>query len=112
MGATCTVLVHKEDSCKQVANNVVTSLGCRPQFTIETSGAQSSLRSAIYVSICTHIIRAKCSSHRQFLVHNIFHFCYTGNCGRVLELLICPQDSAVCRGMIIVQPSSAARSPV
>ena len=72
MGATCTVLVQNEYSSKQVADKVVTNLGCRPQFTIETSGAQSSLQSAIYVSIYSQILnKAKYSSHRQYPVYNI-----------------------------------------
>ncbi len=50
MGATHTVLVSRDERSKDVASRIIEQLGVKPEFTLETSGAQSSLQTAIYVS--------------------------------------------------------------
>ena len=52
MGATYTLKVTSRDSLA-LAKEVESTLGCRPQQTIECSGAEPSIATAIYVRICT-----------------------------------------------------------
>lgn len=49
MGATYTVKVTTRDS-RQLAKQIVDTLGCNPDRTIECSGAEPSIATAIYVS--------------------------------------------------------------
>ena len=49
MGATYTVKVTTRDS-RELARQIVDTLGCNPDRTIECSGAEPSIATAIYVS--------------------------------------------------------------
>ena len=49
MGATYTVKVTTRDS-RALAKQIVDTLGCNPDRTIECSGAEPSIATAIYVS--------------------------------------------------------------
>ena len=49
MGATYTVKVTTRDS-RALAKEIETTLGCRPDRSIECSGAEPSIATAIYVS--------------------------------------------------------------
>ena len=49
MGADYTVLVKTKDA-QAVAENVRNELGTQPDITIECSGAESSIQTAIFVS--------------------------------------------------------------
>ena len=49
MGADCTVLVDSKDS-REMAKKITDTLGVAPDITIECSGAESSVQTAIYVS--------------------------------------------------------------
>ena len=49
MGATYTVKVTTRDS-RDLAKQIVDTLGCNPDRTIECSGAEASIATAIYVS--------------------------------------------------------------
>ena len=51
LGATYTVKVTTRDS-RALAKQVVETLGCQPDQTIECSGAEPSIATAIYVSGC------------------------------------------------------------
>ncbi len=48
MGATYTVKVTSRDS-RAVADEVIATLGCCPDQTLECSGAEASIGTAIYV---------------------------------------------------------------
>lgn len=52
MGATYTVKVTTRDS-RALAKEIETTLGCQPDHSIECSGAESSIATAIYVSLRT-----------------------------------------------------------
>ena len=54
LGATSTIQVKTRDT-RLLAKQVEETLGCKPDQTIECSGAQSSISAAIYVSITTAI---------------------------------------------------------
>ncbi len=56
MGASHTVLVSQKESSKDVAHRIIQQLGAMPEFTLETSGAQSSLQTAIHVREYSTII--------------------------------------------------------
>lgn len=48
MGADCTVLVDSKDT-REMARKISDALGVSPDITIECSGAESSIQTAIYV---------------------------------------------------------------
>ena len=50
LGATHTVLVETRDS-RQLARLIHTTMGCRPDVSMECSGAESSIATCIYVCI-------------------------------------------------------------
>lgn len=50
MGATHTVKVNTRDG-RVLANEIRTTLGCSPDQTLECSGVESSIATAIYVSL-------------------------------------------------------------
>ena len=49
VGADFPLLVTREDSAQDVAQRVAGSLGKQPHVTIECTGAESSIQTAIYV---------------------------------------------------------------
>uniref|UniRef100_A0A8C1Y695 Sorbitol dehydrogenase n=1 Tax=Cyprinus carpio TaxID=7962 RepID=A0A8C1Y695_CYPCA len=51
MGADFLLPVKKEDEPKEMAKKVEGMLGCMPQISIECTGVQSSIQTAIYVSL-------------------------------------------------------------
>lgn len=53
MGADFLLPVRKEDTPQELARKVQAMLGCMPQNTIECTGAESSMQTAIYVSSVT-----------------------------------------------------------
>lgn len=50
LGADHTVLIESRDA-REVAQKIVNTIGSHPDVTIECSGAESSIQTAIYVSI-------------------------------------------------------------
>lgn len=60
LGADFLVPVRKEDTPQELAKKVEEMLGCMPQITIECTGVQSSIQTAIYVSsIQSHAVNKK-----------------------------------------------------
>ncbi len=51
IGADFLLHVKKEDEPKDMAKKVEEVLGCMPQISIECTGVQSSIQTAIYVSL-------------------------------------------------------------
>ena len=66
MGVTHTVVVDPTDKGRDVANKIISCMECRPEFTVETSGAESSLQGAIHVSDCSLCGAKKVSKVRLF----------------------------------------------
>ena len=62
MGATHTVKVTTRDS-QALASEIAQTLGCRPEYSIECSGAESSIAAAIYVRVCLLLVRLNMLMH-------------------------------------------------
>lgn len=55
IGADFLLHVKKEDEPQDIAKKVEGMLGCMPQISIECTGVQSSIQTAIYASLTTKI---------------------------------------------------------
>lgn len=55
IGADFLLHVKKEDAPQDIAKKVEGMLGCMPQISIECTGVQSSIQTAIYASLMTKI---------------------------------------------------------
>jgi len=55
IGADFLLLVKKEDTPQDMAKKVEGMLGCMPQISIECTGVENSIQTALYVSLITKV---------------------------------------------------------